>query len=65
MHHLPGRGATKNVWKSLVNGEAMWRSLTHFQYNTIELFWLSSYPLFLKIVGWVVLLLETGYAVFI
>ncbi len=47
------------------NGEAMWRLLTHFQYNTIKLFGLSSYPLFLKIVGWVVLLLETGYAVFI
>lgn len=47
------------------NGNAIWYSLMEEQFNQFDFRWLASVPLLAKIMGWSVLLLETGYPIFI
>jgi hypothetical protein len=47
------------------NGNAIWYSLMEEQFRQFDFSWLASVPLLAKIMGWGVLLLETGYPIFI
>ena len=47
------------------NGELMWRVFTVPLYQSLDFTWLAHFPLFLKLGGWMSLLLEGAYFIFI
>jgi len=46
-------------------GEAMWRALTLPEFWQFDFSWLANHPWMAKVAGWTVLLVETGYSIFI
>ncbi len=58
-------GIEKMMGQEWWNGNAIWYSLMEEQFNQFDFSWLASVPLMAKIMGWSVLLLETGYPIFI
>ncbi|MGZ3712545.1 MAG: hypothetical protein ACXVBE_12355 [Bdellovibrionota bacterium] len=47
------------------NGEVMWRSLTGPLFQPFDMTWTSHWPTMLMLSGWLSLLLEAGYCIFI
>jgi hypothetical protein len=47
------------------NGEAMWRSLMLPEYDQLDFSWLSRHAWVARVGGWMVLLVETGFPIFI
>ena len=47
------------------NGEAIWQTLMQGQFARFDMYWIASYPLLAKVIGWSTLLLEIGYPFFI
>lgn len=54
--------ASGEQWR---NGEAIWRSLTAQGYATFDFQWLAQVPWLAVVAGWLVLIVEIGYPVFI
>lgn len=54
--------ASGEQWR---NGEAIFRSLTTQGYTAFDFAWLAQYPSLAVLSGWLVLVVEIGYAVFI
>ncbi|WP_155798988.1 HTTM domain-containing protein [Sorangium cellulosum] len=47
------------------SGEAVWRSVMLPEYRQIDLSWLAHHPWIPMVAGWLVILVEAGYALFI
>ncbi|WP_437737453.1 hypothetical protein [Sorangium sp. So ce1335] len=47
------------------NGDAVWRSVMLPEYRQLDLSWLAQHPWIPTLAGWLVLLVEAGYAFFI
>lgn len=47
------------------NGEAIWRAVTQPGFTMLDMTWLSTVPIIPIVVGWLVLLVETFYSLFI
>ncbi len=47
------------------NGDAIWRSLLLPEYRQFDFSWLAQHEWFARLSGWMVLLVETGYSIFI
>jgi Vitamin K-dependent gamma-carboxylase len=47
------------------DGEAIWRAMMMPQFNVIDMGWITAHPWMAALMGWSVLLVELGYAVFI
>ena len=58
-------GVAKMFGSQWYNGEAVWRSFTQFRFNTIDLTWMAFYPFIPVVAGWLVLITEALYPVFI
>lgn len=54
--------ASGEQWRS---GEAIWRSLMAQGYQWLDFSWLARYPALAVIMGWMVLVVEIGYALFV
>lgn len=54
--------ASGEQWR---DGEAIWRSLVSQGYELLDFTWLAHVPWLAAIAGWMVLVIEIGYAVFI
>lgn len=58
-------GLAKAQGEQWWNGEAIWRTVMQPQFNVFDLSWLATHPALAMGIGWSVLLVELGYAVFI
>jgi hypothetical protein len=58
-------GVAKAQGEQWWNGEAIWRTVMQPQFNVFDLSWLAAHPALATVIGWSVLLVELGYAVFI
>lgn len=58
-------GLEKGRGEQWWNGEAIWRSLVAQGYTLVDFTWLAHWPALAMVTGWLVLLIEVGYPVFI
>ncbi|MGK3994356.1 HTTM domain-containing protein [Sorangium sp. So ce1024] len=58
-------GLAKASGEQWWNGEAIWRSVMMPEYRQLDFTWLARHPWIPMIAGWIVLLIEIGYAFFI
>lgn len=64
MVYLTG-GLMKGTGAQWWDGDAIWRSLMLPEYNQYDFCWLADHPWFAELSGWMVIVVETGYSVFI
>jgi len=57
-------GIEKMLTTGWWNGEVIWFALMQPEFNQVNFSWLANYPWIAMIIGWSVLLLEVGYAIF-
>lgn len=58
-------GLAKAAGEQWWNGEAIWRAVMQPQFNVLDFSWLAEHPVVPMVLGWSVLLVEAGYALFI
>lgn len=58
-------GLAKASGEQWWNGESIWRAVMQPQFNVVDFSWLAEHPAVPMVIGWSVLLVEAGYAVFV
>lgn len=58
-------GLAKAIGPQWWTGEAIWRAVMQPQFSILDHSWLASFPWLAQLAGWVVMVVEVGYAVFI
>jgi vitamin K-dependent gamma-carboxylase-like protein len=64
MVYLAG-GLMKASGEQWWNGDAIWRSVMLPEYRQLDFCWLADHPWVARVSGWMVILVETGYSIFI
>jgi Vitamin K-dependent gamma-carboxylase len=58
-------GIEKAMGPQWWNGELLWRALSLPEYQVFNMSWLAEWPVLSKIAGWMTLVVELGYSIFI